>query len=268
MNKIIAVLTLLALLGCAEDKPIQERNKSNDKDMLNLFKKKPIKTEVLALQDYNAIIEADTVAGIPIEKIELGKLKITSGNLVVCDPLTNPEAPKLSSSVAPGKYQVTLFVAKTEYSGDRNALALLKLGEEKAVKWIMALRDGDDISMLKDESEYFGFDVDAGVGAFMDAQAGVDYINFGREFMKQNPNGDIYNKFIAPEFKKGVPDAYDPSDIGVWANFQVPSSELNIIMFHSGFGDGAYPSYWGFSDEGTVVSLVIDFQVVDVSERE
>ncbi|MEH6980177.1 DUF4241 domain-containing protein, partial [Bacillus pseudomycoides] len=29
-----------------------------------------------------------------------------------------------------------------------------------------------------------------------------------------------------------------------------------------GYGDGFYPSYWGFDENGKIVSLVTDFQVL------
>ncbi len=33
-------------------------------------------------------------------------------------------------------------------------------------------------------------------------------------------------------------------------------------MFHTGYGDGIYPAYWGIAEDGSVSSLVIDFIVL------
>ncbi len=50
--------------------------------MFGLFKKKTEKKkEILSHADYNLIFENDTVEGIPIELIEIGKLKVPTGKL-------------------------------------------------------------------------------------------------------------------------------------------------------------------------------------------
>ncbi len=37
---------------------------------------------------------------------------------------------------------------------------------------------------------------------------------------------------------------------------------LNIVLFHSGFGDGRYASYWGFDAANRLVCLITDFEVL------
>jgi hypothetical protein len=39
-------------------------------------------------------------------------------------------------------------------------------------------------------------------------------------------------------------------------------------MFHSGYGDGMYPAFWGIDESGEVTSLVIDFFVLLLPEDE
>ena len=77
--------------------------------------------------------------------------------------------------------------------------------------------------------------------------------------MKANPEGNINDDFFATAFKKNAKNQNYPTDYGDWINFQLPNSEWNINMFHSGYGDGMYSSYWGIDKDGEVVSLVIDF---------
>jgi hypothetical protein len=36
---------------------------------------------------------------------------------------------------------------------------------------------------------------------------------------------------------------------------------LNVIIFHSGYGDSMYPHYCGTNDEGKICSLIVNFQV-------
>lgn len=39
----------------------------------------------------------------------------------------------------------------------------------------------------------------------------------------------------------------------------------NLIAFSSGWGDGSYPSFWGYDADGQRVGLVTDFGVLDAS---
>ena len=237
--------------------------------MFGLFKKKTEKkTEILSHADYNLIFENNQAEDTPIELLEIGKLNVPSGKIVVCDPLVYSDTPPLTKKVKPGKYPIKIYVAKTKDSGDRYAIAKLEFSDKKAEKWVMALRPEDDINELTDDADYFGFPVDAGLGGFFDFQAGKEYQKFESDFMKANPDGNIYDDFFASEFKKNAKDQNDPKDIGDWINFQLPKSKLNITMFHSGYGDGTYPSYWGIDKNGEIVSLVIDFLVLLVPEYE
>jgi uncharacterized protein DUF4241 len=40
----------------------------------------------------------------------------------------------------------------------------------------------------------------------------------------------------------------------------------NILLFTSGWGDGAYPSYWGYAADDALVCLLTDFGVVVVAD--
>lgn len=230
--------------------------------MRNPFKKTSEPSEVLSHADYNQLFDSTTVDGVPIEAVEIGSLVVPSGQIVVCDPLVVPDSPPLRGRVKPGRYSVTLYCAKTKESGDRFAVARLRFSEARAVKWVLALREGENVTDLKEEGDFFGFPVDAGLGGFFDYEAGQQYLRFLDDFMKKHPDGNIYDDFFAFEFKKNARDPNDPKDDGDWINFTLPSGNLNITMFQSGYGDGVYPAYWGVTDKGEIVSLVIDFHVL------
>ncbi|MEL6559534.1 MAG: DUF4241 domain-containing protein [Bacteroidota bacterium] len=256
---------ILSILSCSSlgEKPTSK----DDKDMLKCEDKSEQKMEKLSHVDYNVIFESDSVENTPIELLNIGTLNVPSGQIVVCDPLAHPSTPPLERTVDPGIYPVKIYIAKTEEAGDRYAIAKLEFSKNKAVKWVMALQVGDDITELSNELEYFGFPVDAGLGGFFDYQSGKEYQKFESDFIKANPEGNIYDDFFAAEFKKNAKVQNDSNDVGDWINFRLPSSELNISMFHSGYGDGFYPSYWGIDQNGKVVSLVIDFLVLLVPEE-
>jgi len=253
-----------SLLACnTNDKTKLEK----DQKMFNLFKKKPAKkTEIYSHADYNKIFENDTIDGIPIELIEIGKLKVPTGKIVVCDPLVTPDMKPLKRDVKIGEYPIKIYVAKTKNSGDRYAIAKLEFNKRKAEKWILAVREGEDINELTEDGDFFGFPVDAGLGSFFDIKSGVEYLKFQEDFLETNPNSNIYDDLFAEEFKKNAKDQNDPNDYGDWINFQLPNTDLNVTMFHSGYGDGMYPAYWGIDKNGEITSLVIDFFVLLLPE--
>ncbi|MFT3823655.1 MAG: DUF4241 domain-containing protein [Chitinophagaceae bacterium] len=217
----------------------------------------------LSLIDYNQFFENKTFDNIPLELLDLGELNLSTGEVIACDPLVclYDTLPFLRT-VLPGKYPVTACIAKTENSGDRYAVVRLEFSKDRATKWEMALTENQDVNELKEEDEFFGFPVDAGLGCFCDIEAQQLYSQFETDFMQRNPNGNIYDDFFAAEFKKNAIDPNNPQDIGDWLNFHLPTSpDLNVIMFHSGYGDGMYPCYWGINDNGEICSLIVDFQV-------
>ena len=223
-----------------------------------LFGKKKAQ-EILSRVDYNLIFDNPVVDGIPVELLNIGLLNVPSGEIVACDPLVQPDALPYNKKVPPGNYPIKVYIAKTEQSGDRYAIAKLEFSSARACKWILALTNEDDISTLVGDNDFLGFTVDAGLGGFFDYKSGVEYNRFIEEFNDSNPDGNIYDDFFATEFKK---NATNPEEDGDWINFKLPNSELNITMFHSGYGDGVYPAYWGMTENNEIVSLVIDFMVL------
>jgi hypothetical protein len=249
-NQTILLLITL-LLGCS----------NTDNNMFEFLKKKGVK-EIYSSLDYNVIFDNNTFDNTPIELLNIGNLKVPSGRIVVCDPLVMPDTKPLSLKVKQGEYPIKLYVAKTKDSGDRYAIAKLEFSNKRAEKWVLAIHDGDDISTLKNNDEFFGFPVDAGLAGFFDFQAGVEYNKFYDNFLKNNPQANIYDDFFAKEFKKNARQPENPQDDGDWINFNIPNTDLNITMFQSGYGDGTYPAYWGMTKDNEIVSLVIDFLVL------
>jgi len=217
----------------------------------------------LSAIDYNRYFDNTTIDNTPLAFLNLGELNLSTGKIVACDPLAYIfESLPFAKTVQQGKYPVIVCVAKTENSGDRYAIVKLEFSKEKAIKWELALTGQEDISELTENDAYIGFPVDAGLGCFCDFETQKAYKQFDEDFMRKNPGANIYDDFFAAEFKKNAIDENDPQDAGDWLNFYLPNKPaLNIIMFHSGYGDGAYPCYWGIDGRGKICSLVVDFQV-------
>jgi hypothetical protein len=214
--------------------------------------------EFPAVVDYNIILENTTVEGKSIKMVDMGLLAVPTGSIVVCDPLAMPDFAPLNRKIPKGEYAVKIYLADFGNNHLRVSLAKLEIAPGRAERWVMAVRNGEDVTTFKDKADYFGFPVDAGMGCFWDEKTRDAFVKFDNELYKTNGQG-AYDLYLEDEFKKS---AIDADDMGNWANYTVPGTKLNAIMFSSGWGDGHYPAYWGFDKDNNLVSLVIDFIVL------
>ncbi|HEX9412280.1 MAG TPA: DUF4241 domain-containing protein [Ktedonobacterales bacterium] len=217
--------------------------------------------------DYNkafhdgVIIKVDTGAvakHCTLHRRPLGELVVTSGRIVVRDPLVVPDMPPLADPAEPGRYPVVLSVAELPNGDQRVACALLQLSEHLAVRWEMATRHGQTLSSLE-PGYIFGYPVDAGTGCFMDADTSraliARPIHMGNGYVESDELLDTLNRTYLPTW--------------CWANLILDdASGANVIAFSSGWGDGFYPSYWGYDAASQRVALVADFGVLGESWEE
>ena len=58
-------------------------------------------------------------------------------------------------------------------------------------------------------------------------------------------------------------------DGGDWLNWTIPGTPYNIPIFASGWGDGVYPCYFGYDQEGNVCGVyILFFDVAKDAEEE
>jgi hypothetical protein len=189
----------------------------------------------------------------------IGELVLTSGHILACDPMLMFETPPFADTVPPGRYPVILSVAELPSGDQRVACALLRLSERAAVRWEVAAPQGQTLSALT-PAKAFGYSVDFATGCFMDADvppelvaqetARTDGTDESAQFYARLD--DLQNKTYAPTWS--------------WADLIVEETTgANIITFSSGWGDGCYPSYWGYDAADQRVALVTDFGVLHAS---
>lgn len=200
-----------------------------------------------------ALSDAD-LAKKGIARKGLGELDVDSGCLVATDPLVQPERQAFARSISPGRYAVTLYRAE-----GRVALAELRIGQGVTERWELAVLPGQKTSALKDD-EVYGYPVDAGLGAFMDA-AGQSAL-LTRDKREQRRLGasfsDSYTDILMEPLEKagGTELLFEP----------LSDDTANVAIFQSGWGDGVYPSFWGLDAAGRPLALVTDFGVLDKGE--
>lgn len=188
-----------------------------------------------------------------LQRQPCGMLRITSGRIVACDPLVQPERePFIRSVNGRGAFPVEVL----QHEG-RHALAVLWLRERGGstvadLRWEPALLDGQSQDELGDD-EFYGYPVDAGVGCFMDAECAAAIAE--RE-ARESANPDYvsyYDDVLDTEL--GVKDMADHYPLG-------EGSANNVLIFSSGWGDGSYPSFWALDASGEPVALVTDFMTM------
>ncbi|GAA2046835.1 DUF4241 domain-containing protein [Catenulispora yoronensis] len=169
----------------------------------------------------------------------VGQLRLSTGRVVVADPATVELEGDLATepytvSVAPGVYPVQVSAIRA-VGRDREtvAAARLLLSAEPVVSWELALRPGQDPRMLG-ASEYYGFTVDSGTGAFLDAAA---------------------TEALA---------AYQDAEDAEQAEATIPTggAAAELLTYPSGKGDGSYPVWIGRDAGGEVTCFVADMRLL------
>lgn len=177
-----------------------------------------------------------------------GVLDVPSGRLVAYDPLSDARLRTFQRMVPAGRYPVLLSRWKSDAQRDeRIAAAKVQFSEAPAVRWELALREGDDAQKLRRKSDA-AFPVDSGNGCFMDAD---------RVKLWSSRNAEAREVLV----NSGRGDKRDVFVLG-------PASGAEVVGFSTGMGDGWYRSWWGLDAADAPVSLVTDFGILFVREWE
>jgi Protein of unknown function (DUF4241) len=192
---------------------------------------------------------------VPFEVIDGGFLTITSGEIVAADPFVFLERPAFTQKVPIGRHPVRFAHARVHgAAGGRIEFARVDFSTKPITRWQMAVIPENDPATLK-PGYIFGYPVDAGTGCFLDRQASVTV------------TAELAAKTRPENFTEAWINDGDTAGKAKGLTFylDVPVPPHNIVMFESGWGDGYYASYFGYAADGSVVSLLTDFQVMDWS---
>lgn len=222
--------------------------------------------QAVDISDHYALTTAD--APLPdgrsarLTVVDLGELHVASGRLGACDPFVNLDAPVVTP-ITPGRYPVRVTIADVSEAQDGSHLREAYLS--------VVLSEADSVSIEPAPSQngtplpdqFWGVPVDAGTVGFVDANAvtrcmpgdGVDWYS------------DI--------FDSGKPDSWfaqmdsESSQPAGTANIVLPLATRgeNLIISHSGWGDGFYPLTQTFAADGTATAVHIDLLVVGPAEE-
>jgi outer membrane protein assembly factor BamB len=173
-----------------------------------------------------------------------GELALASGRLVVCDPISDPDDRALPIAIAPGRYPVSLGLARWGKEDERVAYVLLRFAAAAVRRWTrVRLGKGKSGTPLT-------IGVDSGYVALLSVEAA------GR-IMRNRAANERFGEAATDQLDA----CYRPTRS--WASIAVASKDSpDVFMCSSGLGDGDYPVFCGLSPGGKPVALLIDLKVL------
>jgi len=187
-----------------------------------------------------------------LESFEVGKLYLSSGKLVACDPLITNDMLPFTTEFPKGNFSVLLH---KERESNCVAYAEVIFSNTEITDWKMAVTEGQDIKDLAEE-EVFGYPVESGMGCLMDADT-QHHLNELEKRLYHNKGADfmgIYEEFFHDYFfdEKGAIDQYaflKPAD----------GHPGTIFAFETGYGEGFYASYIAYDKDHKPVKIITEF---------
>lgn len=194
-----------------------------------------------------------------------GDINITTGKLVIIDPVFVENSVLLDKIVDAGKYPVYLFFTDCDL-GYRIAYAMIQFKEGTPTKWEFALIDSairkqydHDLGMVKSGAGILGFADKSATQLFYRQKSGFESLYPARNF---------YEEVLSLEFNKNGGHPSGSLSGGDWAIFfPLNQKRENLLMFSSGLGNNIYPAYWGLDASGKPIQLVIDFKLFEIEEE-
>lgn len=187
-----------------------------------------------------------------IETFDAGKLYLSTGRLVACDPLITNDMLPFEVAFPKGGFPVLVHKEK---GSNCVAYAEVIFSDQPVATWQLATTKGQRIADLKGE-EIFGYPVESGMGCLMDAETQEDLSRLEQRLF-QRKGADfmgIYEEFFHEHFfdENGAIDQFA---------FLKPDEDKagNIFAFETGYGEGFYASYIGFAKGGNPVKLITEF---------
>lgn len=195
--------------------------------------------------------------------VDCGMIYLPSGRLVACDPFVFLEPRNNPNVVVPaGKYPVAVTLADVSPALDRShvreAYATVRIadGVDSYRRALPLAREGEPRPVLEGD-QFIGFAVDAGTACFVDDWAVEscmpDAATWHEELFENDRDDCWFSRMDDPgHIREGL------------ANIPLPLAQNgeNIVIVHSGWGDGVYPVVGSFDATGRLLAVHIDFGVV------
>ena len=206
-------------------------------------------------------VEAEEIRGLfvgnkKLELVKIGDMDVTANRLMLADPCylgSNMVLP-MERAVTPGKCPVFASVLQTAMTGRVIAAVKVKLTDEATERYELAMPLGIKAWMVDDPMVYPYVDIATGIGCVVDKETELSF-------------AAAYNQHFNVTGKDMIMDVLEPlvQEKG-YAMFTVPGTQVNVPVFTTGLGQGAYNSYWGFDGNNKLTELVFPFVYPELFE--
>jgi hypothetical protein len=201
----------------------------------------------------------------PIFVVDAGILSLPSGALMICDPINVGGEDLRAIQVPKGSYPIKVTIAdvsdEDEKDHFREAYVSIILNEaaNEVRREVFPFNETMVGKESEDDSNEHCVFVDTATAAFYDAAAfGASVDPEMVEYMTDDDNEDSWFSLIddAKHIYEGI------------ANVPVEGADAgqNIVLSHTGWGDGIFPIVGGYDADGTLVAVHLDFMVVAPSQ--
>ena len=216
--------------------------------------------------DLDAYFTNKVIGNMAVDTLDTGTVHFPTGTVFACDPLIElEEARPYLQSVPAGSYPVQICVVPSETYGDRYACVKVAVSGRKPIRYELGVTGDEDLDEDLEEGDFFGFCVDAGMGCIADIQTQKAFQAYWANRLTEEEDIDPYNDLFCDLLEENYQrDPRYQRKGGDWLNWTVPGTDCNLPIFASGWGDGVYPTYFGYDAEGKVCGVYILF--IDIEE--
>lgn len=204
------------------------------------------------LENIKKLFSKNFVENPLLESFEVGKIYLSSGHLIACDPVITNDMKPFTTVFPKGDFSVLLH---KERESNCVAYAEIIFSQETIADWKLATTEGQNVKELA-EGEVFGYPVESGMGCFMDADT-QNSLNELEQRLYHRKGADfmgIYEEFFHEYFfdENGAIDQFA---------FLKPSENDpgTIFAFETGYGEGFYASYIAYDKNQAPVKIVTEF---------
>lgn len=197
--------------------------------------------------------------------VTISRLTVREGRLVVSDAVLYFDTDILpyTQTVPVGEYEVRACILHTEFATRIMAVAV-SFSDKPPVSFALATDGTEDPASISEDA-LIGVCVDVGIAAVADTAAQRAYCKFKDDWCAKHSGGNFYIDCILELFERSYEaDPVHQRQGGDFIDLKIPGTDMHIPMFSTGWGDGYYPVYWGYSEDGQLASMVIPF--IDPSE--
>ena len=248
MNRLFPLLLLVLLMVACKNKSVKEDSKPvYSKETLDTILSPSIpivsKPELFEKAFIKGSQAMSNGVMFDLFGFNIGKLKISSGRIISCDPwLMDEYAKPYKDSFPIGNFPMQLSLARLK-DVEVVAFARILFSNQPVVSWSYALLPGQENKPIGGK-EIIGYHVDAQLGLFMDQAA------------YQALQKDTVNNRRTVILKATSTHKHEGWRYGIYEY-----ENQNLAVFTSGIGDGRYANYIGYDANGKICRLLTDFAI-------